>query len=70
MEIACGKCDVGNNVNNVKCRSNGSSGNHTTSYTYSAKFVCWRCKHENNVTIDTNEVDDTGEVLDSHTTYS
>lgn len=70
MKISCGKCDVKNNVDDVKCCSNGSSGSHTTSYTYSVNFICWRCKHENNVTIHTDEVDDTGEVLDFHTIYN
>lgn len=70
MEIACGKCDVINNVNDVGCSNNGSSGSHTTSFTYTARFTCWRCKHENDVTIHTDESTETDEVLSSHTTYN
>lgn len=72
MDIVCGKCDANNNVNDndVDCSSNGSSGSHTTSYTYSANFTCWRCKRENDVTIHTDEVDDTREVLSSHIMYN
>lgn len=70
MKIECGKCEAENNVNDVECSSNGSSGTHTTSYTYSAFFICWRCKHENDVTIHTDEDSDTGEVLSSDTTYN
>lgn len=70
MEITCGKCHIKNKIDDVKCKNNGSSGHHTTSYTYSANFICWRCKRENNATIFTDELDDTGEVLDYHITYN
>lgn len=67
MKINCKKCDIENNVNDVECSSNGSSGYHMVSYTYSAFFTCWRCKHENDLTIITNEHSDTGEVMSSDT---
>lgn len=70
MEIACEKCRVENNVNNVECSNNGSAGSHLTFYTYSAKFTCWRCNHENDVTIQRVESDETAEVMDSNTTYN
>ncbi|MER0369787.1 hypothetical protein ABRZ72_20230 [Vibrio vulnificus] len=43
--------------------SNGSSGSHTTSYTYTGIVTCEACGAENEVTIDTDEVDDTDETL-------
>lgn len=70
MEVTCGKCDAKNNIDDVECSNNGSSGSHTTSYTYSAYFTCWRCKHENDVTIHTDESVETDEVLSSNTTYN
>ncbi len=70
MEITCGKCGVINNVIDVKCSNNGEAGSHLTSYIYSATFTCWRCKHDNDVTIDTIESDETDETISSHTTYN
>ncbi|OZS41836.1 hypothetical protein [Photobacterium sanguinicancri] len=48
----------------LDCESNGSSGNHTTSYTYTGVITCDNCQIEHEVTINTDEVDDTGEVID------
>jgi len=50
-------------LSSLDCESNGSSGNHTTSYTYTGFIVCDKCKTECEVTVITDELDDTGEVL-------
>ena len=52
MGILCEKCDA-NNDPDIDSYYNGVVENNLTSYTYAAKFTCWRCKHENDVTIDT-----------------
>lgn len=70
MDIACGKCKANNTVNGVECSNGGSSGSHTTFFTYTANFTCWRCKHENDVTIHNDESTETDEVLSSRTTYN
>ncbi len=43
--------------------SNGSSGNHTTSYTYTGEVKCPECECSQNVGYITDELDDTGEIL-------
>lgn len=47
----------------LDCENNGSSGNHTTSYTYTGIVTCDACGTENEVTIDTDEVDDIDDTL-------
>lgn len=51
------------NLSTLDRESNGSSGTHTTSYTYTGVITCDDCQTENEVTVDTDEVDDTGEIV-------
>ncbi|EJC0567391.1 hypothetical protein MX054_004251 [Enterobacter cloacae] len=69
MGILCEKCDA-NNDPEIDSYYNGVVENNLTSYTYTAKFTCWRCKHENDVTIDTISSDEIEEVLDSQIRYN
>jgi hypothetical protein len=55
--------DIEVDLNLLECESNGSSGSHTTSYTYTGTVICPECEHDTEVTIDTDECDDTGEIL-------
>ncbi len=50
-------------LSELERESNGNSGSHTTSYSYTGCVVCPECGDESEVNIDTDEVDDTGEVL-------
>jgi len=50
-------------LNSLECESNGSSGSHTTSYTYTGIVVCPDCSAEIDVIIDTDECDDTEDIL-------
>lgn len=50
-------------LSSLDCESNGSSGTHTTSYTYTGLIICDDCQAEHDVIIHTDELDDTGEVL-------
>lgn len=43
--------------------SNGTSGNHTTSYTYTGEVKCPECKCGQDVEYITDELNDTGEIL-------
>ncbi|CAA2950567.1 Uncharacterised protein [Enterobacter cloacae] len=43
--------------------SNGTSGNHTTSYTYTGEVKCPECECSQDVEYITDELDDTGEIL-------
>jgi len=43
--------------------SNGSSGSHTTSYTYTGEVKCPECGCDQDVECITDELDDTGEIL-------
>ncbi len=52
-------------LRSLNCENNGKSGTHTTSYTYTGIVTCDNCQTEHEVTIHTDEVDDTGEVLES-----
>ncbi|MEZ8069409.1 hypothetical protein [Vibrio sp. FF145] len=52
-------------LSELERESNGNSGSHTTSYSYTGGVVCPEYGHESEVSIDTDEVDDTGEVLSS-----
>lgn len=58
----CGE-ELNIDFSSLDCESNGSSGSHTTSYTYTGVVTCEACGEENEVTIDTDEVDDTDEIL-------
>lgn len=51
------------NLSDLECESNGSSGTHTSSYTYEGSITCPKCGEENEVVIDTDEDNDTGEIL-------
>lgn len=51
-------------LNTLECESNGSSGTHTTSYTYSGEVTCPECGSSKEVSVDTDELDDTGEIVD------
>ncbi len=48
----------------LNCVSNGSSGTHTTSYTYTGLVICGDCQTKHDVIINTDQLDDTGEILD------
>jgi len=50
-------------LNSLECESNGSSGSHTTSYTYTGVVVCHDCSTELDVIINTDECDDTRDIL-------
>jgi len=50
-------------LNDLDRESNGSSGTHTTSYTYSGAVECPHCETYNELEFETDEVDDTGEIL-------
>ncbi len=69
MGILCEKCNASNNAD-IDCSYNGVVGSNLASYTYSANFTCWRCKHENDVTIDTIESEETDEVLNPQIRYN
>ncbi len=68
MSIECNNENCGTEIevdlNTLECTSNGSSGSHTTSYTYEGSVTCPECGTEHEVCIHTDEVDDTGEILD------
>ena len=67
IEIECTHEDCGISfeidLNELEQESNGSSGSHTTSYTYEGTVSCPE-NHEQEVCIITDEVDDTGEILE------
>ena len=67
MECANEKCrtEIDINWETLECENNGSSGNHTTSCTYTGIVTCGECGYEHDVTIDTDEDNDTGEILSS-----
>lgn len=52
-------------LSSLDCENNGKSGTHTTSYTYTGIVTCDDCQTEHEVTIHTDEADDTGEILES-----
>lgn len=66
MQITCGECGgmIGVNFDELDRDCNGSSGSHTTSFTYSGDIKCLGCGTDNYVTIETDELDDTDEMLD------
>jgi hypothetical protein len=55
--------DIDVDLSLLDAESNGSSGSHTTSFTYTGTVTCPECEHDTEVTIDTDECDDTGEIL-------
>ena len=63
--MECEKCgfELDIDLNSLEYENNGSSGNHTTSFTYYGTLSCSNCSYDNEVTIDTDECDDTGEIL-------
>ncbi|PSW27406.1 hypothetical protein C9J21_21305 [Photobacterium phosphoreum] len=67
MKCSNEKCrteiDVVPVLSTLNCENNESSGSHTTSYTYTGMVTCSKCGYEHDVTIDTDECDDTGEIL-------
>lgn len=65
MECKKEQCDQELNINysSLDCESNGSSGTHTTSYTYTGIVTCDACGTKNEVIIDTDEDNDTNEIL-------
>ncbi len=67
MEINCGNSGCDNvitfSLGQLHREGNGSSGSHTSSFTYSGKITCSRCNYENEVEYLTDEVDDTNEIL-------
>ncbi len=58
----CGR-SIEFSLGDLDCVSNGSSGTHTTSFTYSGEVTCLACGNVKDVSVDTDEVDDTGEIL-------
>ncbi|EMJ7519433.1 hypothetical protein QPK77_08125 [Providencia rettgeri] len=61
-EPECG-CEIDVDLKTLECESNGSSGSHTTSYTYTGTVICPECEYENEVEFITEELDDTREIL-------
>lgn len=50
-------------LSKLHCESNGSSGNHTTSYTYTGVVVCPECEHSHDVEYLTDESDETEDIF-------
>ncbi len=65
MQCSNEKCENEFNIdlNSLNCESNGSSGSHTTSYTYTGVVTCQICNTEHDVSINADECDDTDEIL-------
>lgn len=63
--IDCSNCETEFDVDLslLERESNGSSGNHTSSFTYTGAARCPHCQYENEVSFLTDELDDTGEIL-------
>lgn len=59
------KCGIEFDVdlNMLEKESNGSSGTHTTSYTYTGTVQCPKCQYANEVSFLTDELNDTDEIL-------
>lgn len=66
MQIQCEECGqmIGVNFDELDRDCNGSSGDGTTSFTYSGDLKCLSCGTNNFVEIDTDELDGTDEILD------
>ncbi|EJE4150086.1 TPA: hypothetical protein ACVU30_003881 [Vibrio parahaemolyticus] len=58
----CGE-ELSIDFSSLDCENNGSSGTHTISCTYTGIVTCNACNTENEVTIDTDEDNDTGDIL-------
>lgn len=58
----CG-CEIDVELSTLNSENNGSSGTHTTWYTYTGSVTCPECEYENEVTFTVDVLDDTGEVL-------
>lgn len=65
IKMECSNCsnEIDVDLSALECESNGSSGSHTTSYTYTGTVTCDECGAETEVTIVTDEENDTGEIL-------
>lgn len=50
-------------LSQLHCESNGPSGNHTTSYTYTGVVTCPECGNQRDVTVETDECDETGDIF-------
>ena len=55
-KVSCEKCPFIKNISYLYCKNNSV---HTISYIWTGTFICAKCKHDNNVTIITDDADET-----------